>query len=142
MEKNKIKVLVKEPYKAPYEKEIEATLKQFQAIVGGYIESVEMPGIKNVDLFCNEEGKMERLDGNFWLPEYDDCICGTCYMVGYNPRTGESISLTDKQISQCKKYIDNYQIPKGLDLYLDFPLLEKYMKSKYNAVCKKANAVM
>ena len=36
-DKKIIKVLVKEPYKSPYVKEIEDKLKNLQEIVGGYI---------------------------------------------------------------------------------------------------------
>ena len=52
-----LKILVKEPDKEPYIKEIEHSLEAMQEIVGGYIESVEMPGMRNVDLYVNEEGK-------------------------------------------------------------------------------------
>ena len=100
-----------------------------------------MPGIKNVLAFVNEEGKLNALPGNFWLPEYDDCICGTCYMVGISPRSGETVSINDKQINECKKYIQNYELPSGLDLYAHFPLLQAYMKNKYKTICKKQSAM-
>ena len=130
-EMNIIKILIKEPCKPPYVKEIENTYEKMKESVGGYLESVEMPGLRNVDIFVNEEGKLEHLPGNFWLPEYRDCVCGTCYIVGYDPDEGESISLTDNQIEKCKQYISNYELPEGLDLYKDFQLLELYMMSKY-----------
>src|SRR5574344_2110260 len=128
--KKMLKVLVKEPYRQPYVKEIEDTLDDKQLIVGGLIECVGMPDVKHVDLYVNEEGKLDRLPGNFWLPEYEDCVVGTCFMIGYDEETGENVSLTDKQIKQCEKYISAYQIPIGLDLYLDFKAIEFYMKNK------------
>ena len=94
--KKMLKVLVKEPYRQPYVKEIEDTLDDKQLIVGGLIECVGMPDVKHVDLYVNEEGKLDRLPGNFWLPEYEDCVVGTCFMIGYDENTGENISLTDK----------------------------------------------
>ena len=130
-DKKVLKVLVKEPDKEPYVKEIEHSLEAMQEIVGGYIESVDMPGINCVDLFVNEEGKLDRLQGNFWLPEYEDCVVGTCYMVGYDPEECDSIDITDKQIAECKKYIKAYELPKGMDLYKDFAMLEVYMKNQY-----------
>jgi hypothetical protein len=36
--KDKIKILIKEPYKKPYIKEVQDELKAFKSIVGGYIE--------------------------------------------------------------------------------------------------------
>lgn len=133
MEETKtLKILVKEPYKEPYVKEIEDKLENLQEIVGGYIECVGMPNMKNVDLYVNEEGKLDKADGNFWLPEYEDCVCGTCFMVGANTRTGENVSLTDKQIEDCKKYIKNYEIPVGFDLYEDFEILDLVMRKKYS----------
>ena len=109
-QKKIIRVLVKEPYKEPYLKEIEDTLENLQEIVGGYIECVEMPGMRNVDLYVNEEGKLDRQTGNFWLPEYEDCVVGTCFMVGADPEEGELVSITDKQVADCKKYIKNYEL--------------------------------
>ena len=140
-EKKKVRILIKEPNKEPYEKVVDDELETFQEIVGGYIECVEMPGVKNVDIIVNEEGKLDRLKGNFWLPEYEDCIVGTCYIVGYNPDEGTNVDLTDKQIKQVKKYIDTYKLPEGMDLYEDFYLLKAYMTKKYQAM-KRKNAEM
>ncbi len=127
-EHEKIKVLVKEPYKEPYVKVIEKDLENYQEIVGGLIECVEMPNVKGVDLYVNEEGKLQGLQGNFWLPEYEDCVVGTCYMVGYNANTGDNVSITEQQISNCKKYIEHFKIPNDRDLYRDFDELQNYMK--------------
>ena len=35
-----MKILIVEPMKEPYEKEIQGTLEEMQAIVGGYIQAV------------------------------------------------------------------------------------------------------
>ncbi|MFA6706242.1 MAG: DUF3846 domain-containing protein, partial [Bacteroidales bacterium] len=58
--KKMLKVLVKEPYRQPFVKEIEDTLDDKQLIVGGLIECVGMPDVKHVDLYVNEEGKLDR----------------------------------------------------------------------------------
>ena len=139
--KKTVRILIKEPYKEPYEKVVDNDLETFQSIVGGLIECVEMPGMKNVDLFVNEEGKMDQLKGNFWLPEYEDCVVGTCYLIGYNPEDGSNLDLTDKQIKQAKKYIDLYKIPDGMDLYEDFYTLRAFMTKRYN-IQKRKNAEM
>lgn len=134
----KLKILVKEPYKAPYVKEIDGSLESMQKIVGGYIECVPMPTVDGVDLYVNEEGKLEAQLGNFWLPEYEDCAVGTCFMVGFNPETGETKDITDRQIKECNKYIDFFKLPKDKDLYFNFDELEAFMKGqarKFNKLC-------
>jgi len=133
-----IRVLIKEPYKKPYIKLIENKYENFKEIVGGYIECVEMPGMRNVDLFVNEEGKLDKLPGNFWLPEYDDVACGTCYMVGFDPETGDNVSLTDNQINKCLKYISNYELMEGLYVYSNYDLLNAYIKVKFNKLKKQS----
>src|SRR5574344_2604941 len=129
--KKMLKVLIKEPYKEPYVKEIEDTLEAKQEIVGGSIECISMPNVKNVDLYVNEEGKLYSMAGNFWLPEYEDCVAGTCFITGYDEDTGENVDIKDKDIEKCKDYVNTFQIPVGLDLYLDFKVLEAFMKGQY-----------
>ncbi len=137
-----IKLLVKEPNKKPYIKEVEHTLENLQAIVGGFIECVEMPGAENIDIYLNEEGKLDQLPGNMWIAGRDDCIVGTCYMVGYVPETGENISLTDKQIKICEKYCDTFSLPEDSDLYRDYSWLSAIMKLRSENYFKKSISEM
>ena len=58
-----MKVLMVEPGKVPYEKEIGDGLKALQDAVGGYIQAV-YPYEDPVALVCNEEGKLEGLPLN------------------------------------------------------------------------------
>ena len=116
---NKIKVLIKEPYKKAEIKEVDNELKTWQELVGGTIQVVAMPKTNEVDIICNDEGKLEALDGNFFLPEYEDCIVGTAVMVSYNDE-GEFISLTDKQLKKASGYIEQYELKQGEDLYENF----------------------
>lgn len=96
----KIKILIVEPNKEPYEKQIEDTLKEMQNIVGGLIEFVELE--ENIDLVCNEEGKIYGLEMNRIIP--NDVICGTFFIAG--EEKGETISLTDEQIKKYKEYFN------------------------------------
>ena len=59
---SKIRVLIVEPNKEPYQKRINHTLEDMQNVVGGLIEFVELE--HNVDLICNEEGKIYNLPMN------------------------------------------------------------------------------
>ena len=54
---SKITILVVEPSKKPYVKEIENTLKSLQNEVGGYIQVV-YPWTDLVGLVCDEEAKI------------------------------------------------------------------------------------
>ena len=58
----KIRVLIVEPRKEPYVKEIEDTLEEKQKIVGGLIDFIELED--DVDLIFNEESKINNLEMN------------------------------------------------------------------------------
>lgn len=79
---NKIKVLVVEPNKAPYVKEIDNTLEAKQEIVGGLIEQLISPK-DDVAIILNEEGKLHNLPMNRALYGPDkqpiDIIRGTFF---------------------------------------------------------------
>jgi len=128
MEKT-IKVLIKEPYKEPIVKEIDNNLKSLQNIVGGYIECVPFPKVKGIDLIVNEEGKLDQLEGNFFLPHYQDCVVGTAIVASYND-DGEFTSLGESQIKKAKEYINYFKLEQGENLYRDFNLLNINAKLK------------
>lgn len=78
-------VLVVEPMKKPYMKDIDSGLHSLQREVGGYIEAI-YPYEDLVGLVCNEEGKMEGLPLNRAIysksGEMYDVIAGTFLIVG------------------------------------------------------------
>lgn len=78
-------VLVVEPMKKPYLKDIDSGLHSLQQEVGGYIEAI-YPYEDLVGLVCNEEGKMEGLPLNRAIysksGEMLDIIAGTFLIVG------------------------------------------------------------
>lgn len=100
----KIKVLIVETDKAPYEAEIENTLEAKQEIVQGYIEF--FPLENGVDIVCNEEGKINGLPLNRAI--YDEgggmveVIAGTFLIVSVDAY-GDVISLTKEQMDWYKK---------------------------------------
>lgn len=102
-----IKVIVKKPGKSPYEAFIKNELKEYQAIVGGYIEVVPY---NNFLLVCNEEGKLLSLTPNFFFG--NDLICGTVFFVAED---GENFaSLDDKQIKYLMdKFVSRPARKKG-----------------------------
>ena len=78
-------VLVVEPMKEPYLKDIASGLSSLQHEVGGYIEAI-YPYEDLVGIVCNEEGKLEGLPLNRAIynenGEMVDIISGTFLIVG------------------------------------------------------------
>ena len=67
MSDDPIRILVVEPTKDPYVKEIDGSLASMQAIVGGFIQAVEPFEDHNVLLLCNEEATLKAAARNFVL---------------------------------------------------------------------------
>jgi len=132
----RIKVLIKKPYQEIEEVEIDNELKTLQEIVGGLIQIVPFPTVKGVDLIINEEGKLESLDGNFFMPHYEDCTVGNAIMASHDEE-GNLASISDKQKKKVKEYIDTFQLNEGEDLYRGFHILNHLMKEKQKVFDKK-----
>jgi hypothetical protein len=82
------------------------TLDDMQRAVGGLIECVSLP-LHNVDMYCNEEGKVHSLDVNdvatkLFVANYGprDVIMGDVLITNGADMDGEIISLTDQQIER------------------------------------------
>ncbi len=94
-------VLVVEPMKKPYMKDIDSGLHSLQQEVGGYIEAI-YPYEDLVGLVCNEEGKMQGLPLNRAIysksGEMFDIIAGTFLIVGLSEDNFAELSdkLADK----------------------------------------------
>ena len=104
-----MKILVIEPEKAPYEKEIGDDINDMQAIVGGCIEPIYFEPKETAIAWCNDEfllngSQPNRIVGNV-------LVHGTFFVSGnYMNEYGEwdSCSLTDDQI---KKYSEMFETP-------------------------------
>ncbi len=105
-----MKVLVVEPEKEPYVKEIGSGLSSLQKEVGGYIEAV-YPFEDPVAIICNEEGKLEGLPLNRALRDEGghvyDIITGTFLIAGLSE--DKFCSLDDAQV---EKYSALYKSPE------------------------------
>lgn len=105
----KMTILVVEPGKAPYVKEIEHTLHNLQAEVGGDIEAV-YPFKDTVAVICNEEGKLIGLKPNRALyheGKIYDILHGTFFVAGIGEE--DFCSLTEGQI---KLYTKRFKTPQ------------------------------
>ena len=78
-----MKVLVVEPHKKPYEKDVEDTLESLQGIVGGLIEPIYFD---EEAIIVNEEGKINGLPFNRALRDENkrilDLLFGTFFICG------------------------------------------------------------
>ncbi len=96
-----MKILVAEPEKAPYEREISDDLHEMQEVVGGFIEPIYFERKNDALVFCNEEFLLNGSQPNRMVE--DVLVHGTFFVVG-NRETEygeeESCSLTNEQISR------------------------------------------
>lgn len=100
-----MRILMVEPYKSPYSKDICGSIAEMQAIVGGHIQAI-YPFGDPIALVCNEEGKLIGLPQNRLLCDRSgrvyDIICGTFFLAGLGEE--DFISLTDGEIERYSRY--------------------------------------
>ena len=106
----KMTVLVVEPMKEPYVKEIDPGLHALQAEVGGDIGAT-YPFSDPVALVCNDEGKLIGLDLNRGLRDENgeiyDIMAGTFLVVGLGEEDFTSLS---SELAQ--KYTEHFRQPE------------------------------
>lgn len=106
----KMTVLVVEPRKEPYVKEIDPGLHSLQAEVGGDIGAA-YPFRDPVALVCNDEGKLIGLDLNRGLQDENgelyDIMAGTFLVVGLGEEDFASLS---PELAQ--KYMEHFRQPE------------------------------
>ena len=88
-----MRILLKEPKQPLRSLVIDGSLKTLQDLVGGNIEPITLNG-RSV-LLVNEEGKLNGLEPNFFLPARNDMIVGTALFVGTQGEEFTDISQED-----------------------------------------------
>ena len=125
-----MKVLIVEPMKPPYIKNIGEELADLQKEVGGFIEVV-YPFPDEAAVICNEEGKLTGLPLNRSLAGDDgrltDIIAGTFLVTGL---TEDGFgSLTDEQLS---RYSERFRTPETFCIeggsFRSLPALSAYVE--------------
>ena len=104
-----MRILVFEPLKEPYVKDIEDDIQAMQEVVGGSIEPIYFEQTNDALCWCNDEfllngSKPNRIVGN-------TLVHGTFYISGNclnEYGEWDSCSLTDEQI---KKYSEMFETP-------------------------------
>ena len=104
---NLMKVVYKEPGKAAFEAEVCNDLKSLQHAVGGFIECVYNDD--ETVIVCNEEAKLQGMQGNIHLDNGTSIIAGQFFVCGDGG--DDFCSLTD---AQTEKYINKYSEPEEI----------------------------
>ena len=97
-----MKVLIVEPLKVPYEKEIDGSLESMQAVVGGLIQLLYPFEDPELALICNDEGKLMGLPYNRALRDEDgsiyDVVAGTFFLCRARAGSEHFEGLTEGQM--------------------------------------------
>ena len=105
-----MKVLMIEPGKAPYEAELDGSLKSMQEAVGGGIEGY-YPYAEPVAIVCNDEGKINGLPLNRAIYNQDgemiEIMAGTFFIAGL----GEE-SFADLPDYFMEQYKEQFKYPE------------------------------
>lgn len=90
----------------------EDTLSSLHSAVGGCIERVPIPLLEdeNIDVWCNEEGKLMYLNPAVLVVhngEPIDVICGSIAFTGHD-KDGGTIELTKEQEAMVEKVMEKH----------------------------------
>lgn len=123
-EVEKIKVIIAEPEKDPYVKEIYNTLKDKQEIVDGLIQCIPtyFSTDKDYDFICNDEGKLLGLPLNRYIYDNKDVISGNLIIAKVDKSIGEFITIEDNEVDFLIDKI-NKECPK-------FDMLEYILRQR------------
>ena len=141
MDNDKISVLVVEPEKKPYAKEISSGLSSLQHEVGGYIQAV-YPYDEPVAIICDEEAKLKGSELNRVLRDEDgqiyDVVAGTFLIVGLGE--DDFTSLTPEHMKQFKEKFETPEMFMKINGKLVvLPMEDERGKAKKPSVLQKLN---
>lgn len=109
-----MKILVIEPLKTPYTKEIDGNLESMQQIVGGTIQAIYPFNNPEIALICNDEGKLINLPLNRALYDKDgklfDIVAGTFFLSSAPADSENFESLTNEQIKTYRERFKNIEV--------------------------------
>ena len=102
-----MKILVVEPLKVPYEKEIDGSLESMQAVVGGLIQLLYPFEDPELALICNDEGKILGVPYNRALRDEDgriyDVVAGPFFLCRVPADSEHLEGLTEGQMKWGKE---------------------------------------
>lgn len=118
-----LRVLVVEPLRAPYSRELPNTLEEMQKLVGGTIQAI-YPFEEPVALICHDEGKLLGLPPNRALRDENgvlyDIVCGTFFLCAAPPDSDSFESLSEEQLA---RFQNHFAVPECFLLGRDRSIL-------------------
>lgn len=129
----RIRVIVCRPGENAVIEEIDDSLESMQSAVGGYIEEYQPfhdesdPRVDDVTIYCNEEGKINRLPPSRAIEDEDgtllDVIAGP-FFICYAPLASETIQSLPDDLEQ--RFKDKFDLPEHFFMTKDGVKAEKY----------------
>ena len=101
---NLMRVVYVEPNKPAYVADVEHTLEAEQKAVGGLIQPVYLED-DNTCIICNEEAKLNGMEGNRRFGDGSSIIAGPFFVCGLTE--DDFRSLTDEEVT---KYMDRFAV--------------------------------
>ena len=109
-----MKILVVEPLRVPYEKEIDGSLASMQSVVGGLIQLLYPFDDPELALICNDEGKIMRVPYNRALRDEDgriyDVVSGTFFLCRTHADSENLEGLTEGQVKFCMNQFKHIEL--------------------------------
>lgn len=87
---------------------ISIELEDLQKMLCGYIEAIPHPGKDDCVILCNEDGKLQRLPFNMWIP--GDYLVGTVIVLGID---GEDFAPVPIEFSEWKEWVKKWESEGG-----------------------------
>ena len=95
-----IRVVTKLPNEEAKAVEIKNDYRTISDFCKGMIDMVDHPKDQHISIICNDEFLFNGMEPNIVAPEREEVLCGPLIFCGYDPETGDSISLTEEQVDK------------------------------------------
>lgn len=105
-----LKILYKEPNRKAKEMTVRDDYQTISHLCKGMIDLVKYPLSDHIILFVNDSFLVDNMPPTLILPETGQLICGPVLFTGYDPKTGESLSLTKTQMKEVRNYLAQNEI--------------------------------
>lgn len=124
-EVKEIEIVVKMPMYDAKEMSVKDDYRSYHDFVQGNIEMIQFPGLENVSVILNEEGKLFSMEPNVYSPEYEDLFVGPIMFVG---TSGERMrSLTEKEKNTVMQYANENDIRRVAEKFIREKATEREM---------------
>lgn len=121
-----INVVVKYPNKKEIVTKIKNEYKEISKICCGMIDIITFPYDETISIICNDEFIHLNMEANILIPEFNTILAGPIIFTGFDYLTGDTISLSEKQITCILNYLKKHTV---LNMRLDEAY--SYMQSNF-----------